>query len=348
MTVGPEPGRAEPARNKAGDFTAGRRPPLQEQVDPEAEARFKKSIADLSRRLSERAAQQADVDPKAEVEARRRAARAYFSTRARRWKMVLGTAGAATAAACIAWLVVMIAAPPDSETADVAAAQPARPPIQTADLAPTPNSLPSPPSGSVAATPPVDPPASVAKRDPTPLTPPPAMPVAPPPVAPPPVSSAPVAPLPSPSPRDPSLSPLEPAVAVAPPPASVTATDSAPVATAPFDPSAQAPAPLRSEEVREAQGRLRSFGFNPGPVDGTPGPMTRAAIMHYQQERGLQQTGQLDRDLLDQLRRDPAPQLAVRPDPPPRPRYATRSADPFAPLQQIGDSITRWFQSIGR
>jgi len=65
--------------------------------------------------------------------------------------------------------------------------------------------------------------------------------------------------------------------------------------------------PLRRDEAREVQARLRSFGFNPGPVDGVPGAMTEGAIVHYQQDRGQPQTGTVDRQLLEQLRQDPAP-----------------------------------------
>ncbi len=67
--------------------------------------------------------------------------------------------------------------------------------------------------------------------------------------------------------------------------------------------------PLLRDEVREVQAMLRSFGFNPGPVDGIPGRMTDAAVMRYQEARAQPQIGKVDRDLLEQLRQDPAPQV---------------------------------------
>ena len=74
-----------------------------------------------------------------------------------------------------------------------------------------------------------------------------------------------------------------------------------------------APEPLRGEEVREVQKRLQGFGFNPGPADGVAGRMTAGAVMSYQQSRGQPQTGDIDRELLEQLRQDPAPQVAPPP-----------------------------------
>lgn len=133
-------------------------------------------------------------------------------------------------------------------------------------------------------------------------------------------------------------------------PASVTLASADP-ATVGSTPPAPELASLSDGEVREVQSRLRSFGFSPGPLDGTAGPMTRAAIMRYQQERGLAQIGAVDRDLLDQLRQDPAPQVAVQQVAQPalrqaRPqRAATRPSDP---LSAAFHDVERWFQSIGR
>ena len=114
------------------------------------------------------------------------------------------------------------------------------------------------------------------------------------------------------------------AVSPLPPPAPPPAAASADVASArPMVPAKTEPAPatasqqqaaapasnqapLLRDEVREVQARLRSFGFNPGPLDGIPGPLTNAAVMRYQQDRAQPQTAKVDRDLLEQLRRDPA------------------------------------------
>jgi hypothetical protein len=121
----------------------------------------------------------------------------------------------------------------------------------------------------------------------------------------------------------------------APPPAAVPAPPPAAAVAPPM------PEPLRVDEVREIQKRLQGFGFSPGPADGVAGRMTANAVMSYQQNRGQPQTGDIDRDLLEQLRQDPAPQVA----PPQRTaqrgtRYA-RSSNPF-------DQLARWFNSLGR
>lgn len=109
--------------------------------------------------------------------------------------------------------------------------------------------------------------------------------------------------------------------------------------------------PLQRAEIREVQAKLYTFGFNPGPIDGADGPMTHAAIMHYEADRGLPQTGEADHALLETLRQDPAPQVAALPPPPPRRMHGyaqRRSDDPFASLRAAGDRLGRWLQSLGR
>ena len=112
-------------------------------------------------------------------------------------------------------------------------------------------------------------------------------------------------------------------------------------------------APLPRADIREIQTKLRAFGFNPGPLDGVAGPATHAAMMHYQQNRELPQTGTIDRQLLEQLRQDPAPevvapQVVQRPARPARASGATRSSDPFDPLRTAAQDFERWLQSLGR
>lgn len=119
------------------------------------------------------------------------------------------------------------------------------------------------------------------------------------------------------------------------------------------EPSGLEEPPLRRNEVRDIQMRLRAFGFNPGPLDGVAGPATHAAIMHYQQNRELPQTGTIDRELLEQLRQDPAPQVvapqvAQRPVRVARASNASRSSDPFEPLRTAAQDFERWLQSLGR
>jgi peptidoglycan hydrolase-like protein with peptidoglycan-binding domain len=112
--------------------------------------------------------------------------------------------------------------------------------------------------------------------------------------------------------------------------------------------------PLGRDEIREVQTKLLSFGFNPGPLDGTAGPMTRNAATRYQQDRGQPQTGMVDRPLLEQLRQDPTPPVAVAQRAAPsgvqRAAYARRgqSSDPFESLRAAGDRLGRWMQSLTR
>ena len=112
--------------------------------------------------------------------------------------------------------------------------------------------------------------------------------------------------------------------------------------------SAPNQSPLRRDEMREVQARLRSFGFNPGPVDGAPGAMTDGAVMRYQQNRGQPQTGKVDRELLEQLRQDPAPtvvQHATGPYARPTSSRGPQRSDPFAPVRAAGDRLGQWLDS---
>jgi hypothetical protein len=132
------------------------------------------------------------------------------------------------------------------------------------------------------------------------------------------------------------------------PDAASTAPPTEPAPTEPAPSSAAAPAaapPLRGEEVREVQKRLQGFGFNPGPADGVAGRMTSGAVMSYRQSRGQPQSADIDRDLLEQLRQDPAPQVT----PPPPQRTAQRARTQTAarhpgPFDQLG----RWLDSLVR
>jgi hypothetical protein len=135
---------------------------------------------------------------------------------------------------------------------------------------------------------------------------------------------------------------IEPAVAETAPP-----EDSQP---APVKATPDAP-PLQRDDVREIQAKLRSFGFNPGPVDGNPGRMTEGAVKRYQQDRGQPQTGEIDNTLLQQLRQDPAPpvvqqvvQRAARPVRSPGPRRS----DPFEPVRAAGNRFGQWMDSLVR
>ena len=108
-------------------------------------------------------------------------------------------------------------------------------------------------------------------------------------LAPTPVALAPPAPAPL------APTPLVPASLEAPsgPPTEVTEPSPASIRTA---------RPLRRDEVRETQAWLKAFGFYPGPLDGLQGPQTKAAVKRYQAARQREETGVLDRPLLQQVR----------------------------------------------
>jgi DNA-binding response OmpR family regulator len=123
---------------------------------------------------------------------------------------------------------------------------------------------------------------------------------------------------------------------------SATADQPAPVELVPNQ------TPLRRDEVREVQARLQSFGINPGPVDGAAGAMTAGAVMRYQQERGQSQRGTVDRELLEQLRQDPAPPLAqgaARHDARATRSPAPRRFDPFEPVRTAGNRLGQWLEA---
>jgi hypothetical protein len=284
-------------------------PPASPKIEPRVEApklgaaaprpseqHFSQSLAGLSRSLGERAA--LHPDPVAEAAARRATVLAQIRAEDQRLKLVLGIAGAAVAAVCLAAAIVFIAAP----------------------------------FGPRATAPAVE-----AKVQPPAVEPPP-----------PPVQAAAVTPSPEPSPPPPvQMAVAEPAPTAAPPPD-----------TAPSPPPAPSPAPLARDDIKEIQTRLLAFGFNAGPADGNAGRMTEGAIMHYQQKRGLLQTGKPDRALLDQLRQDPAPTM-VASQPPPKSQSRAqpsrtasagpqRRSDGLDFVRDADDRLSRWFQSWSR
>jgi hypothetical protein len=98
---------------------------------------------------------------------------------------------------------------------------------------------------------------------------------------------------------------------VSPPPVSpspATSSQPPPLSSAPQVPLvAQAKsAPLKADEIRELQGKLKALGFDPGAVDGVVGPMTLGAVRKYSEARAIA-TAEATRDLLVRLRSEPPP-----------------------------------------
>ena len=162
----------------------------------------------------------------------------------------------------------------------------------------------------------------------------------------PPDSPSPVTNVPPPATNVADTAAVEPAATQAPP-----ATDSQP---APAE-VASSESPLQSDAVREIQTRLRSLGFNPGPVDGTAGRLTEVAVRRYQQARSQPQTGEIDRRLLEQLRQEPAPPVApqvaqrgAKPDARATRSPASRRSDPFEPVRSAGNRVGQWLDSLTR
>ena len=314
-----------PATSKAPP--GGARPTarqLLKELDGPADERFKRSLASLSCQLGERVARRSASDPQAAAEARRAALQAYDLARARRLKMVLRAAGAVVATAGVTGLTVLIAMPADWSWPHRMASAERAPRVEVAAVAPAP--IASPP----AAPSPNAPPSSASSPNTPPLN-----------------SRAP-SPLPSLA-IVPVAAEVAPEAASEPAPAKMTPVESASVTPA--------PAPLQRDEVREVQAKLYFFGFNPGPLDGAPGPVTQAAAARYRESRGRPQAELVDRDLLEQLRQDPAPRVAATQvtsrTAPPGPVRATNSSsvspsDPFESLRAAANRFEQWVQSLGR
>jgi TPR repeat protein len=64
----------------------------------------------------------------------------------------------------------------------------------------------------------------------------------------------------------------------------------------------QAERPAQQGLVREIQQRLTTLGFEPGPVDGLFGQKTRAAIVAFQRQKGLEPDGRASAQMLEALK----------------------------------------------
>jgi len=59
-------------------------------------------------------------------------------------------------------------------------------------------------------------------------------------------------------------------------------------------PLATLEATLYSQDIQQAQMKLKELGYDPGPSDGIWGSRTEAAVLAFQKDRGLSITGELD------------------------------------------------------
>jgi peptidoglycan hydrolase-like protein with peptidoglycan-binding domain len=66
--------------------------------------------------------------------------------------------------------------------------------------------------------------------------------------------------------------------------------------------STAAPPAAPTVELRELQERLKVLGFDPGAIDGIPGPQTAAAIRRFEASASLPAQGNLDRVTLQRAR----------------------------------------------
>jgi peptidoglycan hydrolase-like protein with peptidoglycan-binding domain len=57
-----------------------------------------------------------------------------------------------------------------------------------------------------------------------------------------------------------------------------------------------------ADTVREVQRLLTELGYQPGPIDGTYGPMTASAIREFQRDNRMQVDGRIDDGLVPRLR----------------------------------------------
>lgn len=90
----------------------------------------------------------------------------------------------------------------------------------------------------------------------------------------------------------------------------------------------------RGAEVRELQQALADAGFDPGPIDGDFGPMTRAAVIAFQEARGLEVDGVVGPQTWGALNggaapvEAPAPAAPIAPSGGPRPQLSFGSRGP--------------------
>lgn len=82
-----------------------------------------------------------------------------------------------------------------------------------------------------------------------------------------------------------------------------------PIPAAPVQKTAVVEA-LAAGAIKELQELLQGLGLDPGPIDGVAGPMTTAAITKFEERAGLPPSGTPSRQLLERLKKEPAPRTA--------------------------------------
>lgn len=93
-------------------------------------------------------------------------------------------------------------------------------------------------------------------------------------------------------------------------------------------------------KVRELQQILRAQGFNPGPIDGVFGSMTKAAVISFQRFHGLDPDGLVGSTTWQVLERvsnppAPTPPPSSSPNPPPEAGVPTRPQAPFVNVKLL-------------
>ena len=81
---------------------------------------------------------------------------------------------------------------------------------------------------------------------------------------------------------------------------SITTLSEADIALSPPEPD-PAPAADGGPQIEAVQRVLADLGYAPGRIDGQLGPQTVEAIRRFQRDRGLEPSGELSADLLDEL-----------------------------------------------
>lgn len=88
--------------------------------------------------------------------------------------------------------------------------------------------------------------------------------------------------------------------------------------------------PVSTDSIRAIQRELKSLGYEPGGIDGTPGLLTRAAILAFEHDKGFALTGEPTEELLVKI--------LVRPD--------NKRRTKALPVSENGKKIIKVVQSV--